>query len=68
MMAMSETCTVADTCTVDVELFDSLEEAIAFVADHGGGVVHTEAANSDGVKSLELPKNVRLEPPRSVST
>jgi hypothetical protein len=58
MMAMAE------TCTVDVELFDNLEQAIAFVAGHGGGIVHTEAANSDQVKSLELPKNVRLEPPR----
>lgn len=43
---MAETATV-DACTVDVELFDSLAEAIAFVADHGGGVVHTEAAGSD---------------------
>jgi hypothetical protein len=67
MMAMAETCTVADACTVDVELFDSLEQAIAFVADHGGGVVHTDAANSDRVKSLELPKNVRLEPPRPIA-
>jgi hypothetical protein len=61
MMAMAE------TCTVDVELFDNLEQAIAFVAGHGGGVVHTEAANSDLVKNLELPKNVRLEPPRPVA-
>jgi hypothetical protein len=61
---MAETAIVAEPCTVDVELFDSLAEAIAFVAAHGGGVVHTEAANSDQVKSLELPKNVRLEPPR----
>jgi hypothetical protein len=52
---------------VDVELFDSLEEAIAFVAQHGGGVVHTEAANTDRVKGLELPKNVRLEPPRAAA-
>jgi hypothetical protein len=64
---MAETGTVAETCTVDVELFDSLAEAIAFVADHGGGVVHTELANSDRVKGLELPKNVRLEPPRPVA-
>lgn len=67
MRAMAETGTVVGTCTVDVELFDSLAEAIAFVADHGGGVVHTELANSDRVKSLELPKNVRLEPPRPVA-
>jgi hypothetical protein len=64
---MAETATVVETCTVDVELFDSLEEAIAFVAGHGGGVVHTEAAGSDGVKSLQLPKNVRLEPPRPIA-
>jgi hypothetical protein len=67
MMAMAETGKVAETCTVDVELFDSLEEAIAFVAQHGGGVVHTEAANTDRVKGLELPKNVRLEPARPVA-
>jgi hypothetical protein len=63
-MAMVETGTVADACTVDVELFDNLEQAISFVADHGGGIVYTEAANSDRAKSLELPKNVRLEPAR----
>jgi gamma-glutamyl phosphate reductase len=67
MIAMAESRTVVETCTVDVELFDSLEEAIAFVAQHGGGVVHTEAANTDRVKGLELPKNVRLEPPRAAA-
>jgi hypothetical protein len=67
MIAMAETRTVVEACTVDVELFDSLEEAIAFVAQHGGGVVHTEAANTDRVKGLELPKNVRLEPPRAAA-
>ena len=66
-MAMAETGEVAQSCTVDAELFDSLEEAIAFVAGHGGGVVHTEAAGSEQVKSLELPKNVRLEPPRPLA-
>ena len=64
---MADTATVVDSCTVDVELFDSLAEAIAFVTDHGGGVVHTEAAGSDAVKGLELPKNVRLEPPRPIA-
>ena len=64
---MAETATVVETCTVDVELFDSLEEAIAFVAGHGGGVVHTEVANTDRAKTLELPKNVRLEPPRPIA-
>jgi hypothetical protein len=67
MIAMAEGRTVVETCTVDVELFESLEEAIAFVAQHGGGVVHTEAANTDRVKGLELPKNVRLEPPRAAA-
>ncbi|MGH6912359.1 MAG: hypothetical protein ACREH3_01470 [Geminicoccales bacterium] len=53
------------TCTVDAELFDSLEEAIAFVAERGGGVVHTDAANTPAAEALILPENVRLEPPRA---
>jgi hypothetical protein len=53
------------TCTVDAELFDSVEEAIAFVAEHGGGVVHTDAANSPVAEAMTLPENVRLEPPRA---
>jgi hypothetical protein len=64
---MAESCTDVATCVVDVELFDSLEEAIAFVADHGGGIVHTEVAGTDQVKGLQLPKNVRLEPPRPIA-
>jgi hypothetical protein len=63
-MAMAETRTVAESCTVDVELFDNLEQAIAFVAERGGGVVYTDAANSEVAKNLALPKNVRLEPVR----
>jgi hypothetical protein len=63
-MAMAKTPTIAEACTVDVELFDNLEQAIAFVAEHGGGVVYTDAANSDQAKRLTLPKNVRLEPVR----
>lgn len=55
---------MAGTCTVDAELFDSLEQAIAFVAQHGGGIVYTELANTDQVKGLDLPKNVQLEPLR----
>jgi hypothetical protein len=66
-MAMAETGTVAGACTVDAELFENLEQAIAFVAEHGGGVVHTEVANSGRAKTLELPKNVRLEPPRQAA-
>jgi hypothetical protein len=53
------------TCTVDAELFDSVEEAIAFVAEHGGGVVHTDVANTPVAEVLTLPENVRLEPPRA---
>jgi hypothetical protein len=46
-------------CAVDAELFDSLEEAIAFVAAHGGGIVYSETAATS--KGLTLPDNVRLE-------
>jgi hypothetical protein len=67
MMIMAEICTVAETCTVDAELFDNLAEAIAFVAEHGGGVVYSELANTASVKGLELPENVRLEPRRAVA-
>lgn len=49
------------SCSVDAELFDSLQEAIAFVAARGGGVVYTEAAATPFAKSLTLPDNVRLE-------
>jgi hypothetical protein len=55
---------MTESCTVDVELFDSLEEAVAFVAMHGGGVVYTDVAETDLGKSLTLPDNVRLEPAR----
>lgn len=55
---------MTEACTVDAELFDSLEEAIAFVGARGGGVVYTEAADSEYGKSLILPDNVRLEPAR----
>ena len=58
---------MADACTVDAELFDSLQEAIAFVAERGGGVVYTEMANTKFVKGLELPENVRLEPRRAAA-
>ncbi len=55
---------MAEACTVDAELFDSLQEAIRFVAERGGGIVHTELAESLCIESLKLPPNVRLEPPR----
>jgi len=51
-------------CTVDAELFDNLAQAIAFVAECGGGVVHTSLARSVVVRDMDLPKGVRLEPPR----
>jgi hypothetical protein len=56
---------MSGTCTVDAELFDNLEEAIAFVAERGGGVVHTDAANTPAGQALTLAENVRLEPPRA---
>ena len=55
---------MAEGCTVDAELFDSLGEAIAFVAAAGGGVVYTELAGTPHVRDLKLPGNVRLEPAR----
>ena len=55
---------MAEGCTVDAELFDSLAEAIAFVAEAGGGVVHSEMAGTQYVQSLKLPENVRVEPAR----
>ena len=65
---MSEAATLPEACTVDVELFDSLAEAVAFVAEHGGGVVHTDAADGEGgAVGIELPQNVRLEPPRPIA-
>jgi hypothetical protein len=43
---------MAETCTVDAELFDSLQDAIDFVAARGGGVVYTELAETLFAKSL----------------
>lgn len=54
---------MAQKCTVDAELFDSLRDAIDFVAERGGGVVHTELAGTMFAKSLKLPGNVQLQPP-----
>lgn len=48
-------------CCVDAELFDSLQAAIDFVAERGGGIVYSEIAGTEYAKSLELPDNVRLE-------
>ena len=55
---------MSETCTVDAELFDSLEEAIAFVAARGGGIVYTDMAETEFAKSLKLPDTVRLEAKR----
>lgn len=49
--------------TVDAELFDSLQEAIDFVAASGRGVVRTELAETLFAKSLKLPETVKLELP-----
>ena len=57
---MAEGC----TATVDAELFDSLADAIAFVAACGGGVVYTDWAGTPHVEGLKLPPNVRLEASR----
>jgi hypothetical protein len=58
---------MAGTCTVDAELFDSLQEAIDFVAGRGGGIVYTELADSQFAKGLKLPDNVRLEARRPIA-
>lgn len=54
---------MAQKCTVDAELFDSLKDAIDFVAERGGGVVYTELAGTMFAKSLKLPGDVQLQPP-----
>ncbi len=58
---------MAATCTVDAELFDSLQEAIDFVVACGGGIVYTELAESQFAKGLKLPDNVRLEARRPIA-
>jgi hypothetical protein len=54
------------TCSVDAELFDSLEDAIAFVAERGGGKVHTELVGSLLAEIIAVPPNVELVPPRGM--
>ncbi len=54
------------TCSVDAELFDSLEDAIAFVAERGGGKVHTELVGSLLAEIIAVPSNVELVPPRGM--
>ncbi|MGI9417971.1 MAG: hypothetical protein ACR2RA_09055 [Geminicoccaceae bacterium] len=53
-------------CAVDAELFDSLEDAIAFVAARGGGKVHTELVGSLLAEIIAVPKSVELVPPRGM--
>jgi hypothetical protein len=52
------------SCAVDAELFDSLEDAIAFVAERGGGRVHTELVGSLLAEIIAVPASVELVPPR----
>lgn len=54
------------SCAVDAELFDSLEDAIAFVAACGGGKVHTELVGSLLAEIIAVPKSVELVPPRGM--
>jgi hypothetical protein len=49
------------TC-VDHYLFDSLAEAIAFVAERGGGVVYSDFAGTDFVKAMKIPDGVEVKP------
>ncbi len=53
-------------CAVDAELFDSLEDAIAFVAARGGGKVHTELVGSLLAEIIAVPSSVELVPPRGM--
>ncbi len=58
---------MAESCTVDAELFGSLQEAIDFVAERGGGIVYTELADTLFAKSLKLPETVKLQAKRPVA-
>ena len=55
---------MAEICTVDAELFDSLQQAIDFVTACGGGIVYTELAETLFAKGLKLPDTVKLEAKR----
>lgn len=50
--------------TVDAEIFDSIADAIKFVAANGGGTIHTSLFGTQYAQSLNIPPNVRLAPPR----
>jgi hypothetical protein len=47
---------------VDAALFECLQDAIAFVASAGGGVVRTELFGTVYAGGLKLPHGVTLEP------
>jgi len=44
----------------------SIEDAIAFVAERGGGKVHTELVGSLLAEIIAVPHNVELVPPRGM--
>jgi hypothetical protein len=51
--------------TVDGELFDTLEDAVDFVASRGGGTIYSPAAGTMYAESLENERrNVKIEPKR----
>ncbi len=64
--AMKISSTDQFICSVDAELFESLEDAIAFVAERGGGKVHTELVGSLLAEIIAVPSNVELVPPRGM--
>jgi len=64
-MNMSDDC--RSQCSVDAELFDSLEDAVAFVAERGGGKVHTELVGSLLAEIIAVPATVELVPPRGMA-
>ena len=47
--------------TVDDDVFDSLEEAVTFVAERGGGIVYSLISQSSYAKSSARP-NVKIKP------
>jgi hypothetical protein len=63
---MTKSANGKTTCSVDAELFDSLEDAIAFVAERGGGKVHTELVGSLLAEIIAVPQSVELVPPRGM--
>ena len=64
--SMNMTPPSPNACSVDAELFDSLEDAIAFVAARGGGKVHTELVGSLLAEIIAVPSSVELDPPRGM--